>query len=588
FTMGKISLWVEPSAEVPWDTDVTLRCRVPVSSLEQAALNRQYTIYRGSSAIVSKTSNTSDDFLHLLPRVRFSNSGKYQCAVKIEETLKYSNTKKLTVTGLSTPVLSVDKVQVNEGEEITAKCSAPGETGSIFFSFYSNATELVEKQEQSDRVEVKVHLGSAGLHQIHCRYTVMLSPDTFGSQDSNISNSVNVSVTELPIEPVLVVAPEQQIFEGDTLSIDCSISSLQWSQGNVSVFLSQANHLLAYGTNRVQLSLLVRAGDTADLECTMEVGRVTKAVSKRVPVGELFSAPRLTLAPSEVFQEEPMTLTCRSERFAPERLRREDLTYSLVSVGHLLQPGANGVFVGKSLSHDFNYTCEARAKGLSKSSPVLTVRPKVAASVPRIWVKGRAILGRPVRILCQSDSGSPPINYTLLRGWEPVDTVSVQLPSQQAEFTVGVSSSAELSRLTCEARNSPRKAPRSPGLDALVVEPLTEATLTVIPDPADISEGDHLILICGVNGTPPITFKWFRSGQETPLHAITVDKNTSDFQIQHLSQGHSDSYHCQALNYANLILSPPLHIQGAVRLALWKKALIGGVCLLAALVLALV
>lgn len=221
---------------------------------------------------------------------------------------------------------------------------------------------------------------------------------------------------------------------------------------------------------------------------------------------ELFSAPRLTLAPSEVFQEEPMTLTCRSERFAPERLRREDLTYSLVSVGHLLQPGANGVFVGKSLSHDFNYTCEARAKGLSKSSPVLTVRPKgkdgredagpppaplpvsrwprshgptspsssssvvpVAASVPRIWVKGRAILGRPVRILCQSDSGSPPINYTLLRGWEPVDTVSVQLPSQQAEFTVGVSSSAELSRLTCEARNNPRKAPRSPGLDALVV-----------------------------------------------------------------------------------------------------------------------
>lgn len=65
-----------------------------------------------------------------------------------------------------------------------------------------------------------------------------------------------------------------------------------------------------------------------------------------------------------------------------------------------------------------------------------------------------------------------------------------------------------------------------------------------------------------MNGTPPITFKWFRSGQETPLHAITVDKNTSDFQIQHLSQGHSDSYHCQALNYANLILSPPLHIQG--------------------------
>lgn len=97
--MGKIGLWVEPSAEVPRDTNVTLRCRAPVSSAGRAVLTRQYTIYKGSSVVATQTYNTPEDFLHPLPHVRFSNSGKYQCAVRIEDTLKRSDAKKLTVTG---------------------------------------------------------------------------------------------------------------------------------------------------------------------------------------------------------------------------------------------------------------------------------------------------------------------------------------------------------------------------------------------------------------------------------------------------------------------------------------------------------
>lgn len=97
--MGRISLWVEPSTDVPRDTNVTLRCSAPVSSSGQVALTREYTIYRGSSTIYTKTSVSSDDLLYPLPHARFSNSGKYQCAVKIEDTLKTSEAKKLTVTG---------------------------------------------------------------------------------------------------------------------------------------------------------------------------------------------------------------------------------------------------------------------------------------------------------------------------------------------------------------------------------------------------------------------------------------------------------------------------------------------------------
>lgn len=65
-----------------------------------------------------------------------------------------------------------------------------------------------------------------------------------------------------------------------------------------------------------------------------------------------------------------------------------------------------------------------------------------------------------------------------------------------------------------------------------------------------------------MKGTPPVTFKWYRSGQEKPLHTTTAYKNNTDFQISRVSKEHSDSYHCEAFNYANLILSQPVLIQG--------------------------
>lgn len=93
----------------------------------------------------------------------------------------------------------------------------------------------------------------------------------------------------------------------------------------------------------------------------------------------------------------------------------------------------------------------------------------VAASVPKISIEGLAILGRPVKILCGSDSGSPPINYTLFKEYKAVDTAVVQLPSERAVFMVTVSSAAEMGKFMCEARNGPHYAPLSSRLNATVV-----------------------------------------------------------------------------------------------------------------------
>lgn len=83
---------------------------------------------------------------------------------------------------------------------------------------------------------------------------------------------------------MLVVAPEQQIFEGDPLTIECSINSPQWSSESVRLYLSQGSRLLAHGESSVNHSMTALAQETDELVCTLEMGKVVKVVTKTVPV----------------------------------------------------------------------------------------------------------------------------------------------------------------------------------------------------------------------------------------------------------------------------------------------------------------
>ncbi|XP_070769805.1 platelet endothelial cell adhesion molecule isoform X3 [Enoplosus armatus] len=584
FTIKDVTLSIEPSTDVTRDTNVTLRCQAIVSSSGQEPLSREYTIYKDDNTVYTKTSSTSEDLLYPLPSARASNTGMYMCGINIEDKQKTSRAKKLTVTGLSKPVLRLNKGVVSEGEELTARCTAPGETGSIFFFFYEDSEEILRRQVNSNQTEAKLRISSVGIHKIHCAYKVLITADSIKSEESN---TATVSVKELSVAPVIEIFSQHKIYEGDQLVILCTISNFPRSSESVRLDLTQGTQLLGRGDTKVNHSMVALAKDPGEFECRLEMGHVVKVAKKTISVTELFSVPTLTMSPAEVFQKDYMTLTCKSESYASERLGKKELTYTLEPPDSPLTPKDNGVFLGKVLLYDFNYTCVAQAKGIMKHSNTLTVRPKVSVSTPKISVVGRAVLGQPFKILCQSDTGSLPINYTLLRDYDQLSTTSVKQVFQQALFTVSITKPDEISKYMCEAKNSHKEAPLSKRLNATVIVPLTHPTLTVIPDLLEISEGDHLYLICGIKGTTPVTFKWYRVGNEQPLHTTTTYKNNSDYQVHPLSKEHSGMYYCEAFNHANnVIRSDRVTIE--VRLALWKKALIGGFCLLAVSVLVVV
>ncbi|XP_035038540.2 platelet endothelial cell adhesion molecule isoform X2 [Hippoglossus stenolepis] len=577
FAIRNIVLSLEPSTNVTRDTNVTVRCKAIVSSSGSEVLSREYTIYKDSQKVYTKNSSTSEDLLYPLPGARVSNTGKYRCKINIEGKEKTSEATKLTVTGLSKPVLHLNKYVVNEEEEVTASCTAPGETGSIFFYFYEDSKEILEDRVNSNQLEAKFRFSSIGHHTINCAYAVLIIPDSFKSEQSNM---ITVSVKELSITPVLEIFSQSRVYEGDQLNISCTIRNSVNSSVHIThnLYLSHGTKLLSSGETKVNHSMVALAKDPVDFECRLEMGHVDKVTTKMVSVTELFSAPTLTMSPAEVFQKEYMTLTCKSENYASERITREELSYTLKPPDIPLTSMKPGVFSGKALQFDFNYTCVAQAKGIMKHSDTLTVYPKVSVSIPKISVVGKAVLGQPFRILCQSDTGSFPINYTLIRDYEQLSTTTVKLPPQEALFTVTISRPDEISKYMCRAKNNHREALLSKRLNATVIVPLTDPTLTVLPHIPEISEGDHLYLICGTKGSPPVTFKWYRDGNKQPLFTTTTDKNNTHYQVSHLSKEHSGTYYCEAVNHANIVVrSEKVTIE--VRMALWKKAVIGGVCL---------
>uniref|UniRef100_UPI003AABC6BD platelet endothelial cell adhesion molecule isoform X6 n=1 Tax=Centroberyx gerrardi TaxID=166262 RepID=UPI003AABC6BD len=585
FTIRDITLAIEPSTDVSRDTNVTVRCQAAVvSSSGQEALSRTYTIYKDSTMVYTKTTSSSEDLLYPLPEARVSNTGKYRCNIDIEGKKMQSGAKKLTVTGLAAPVLHLNKGEFSEGEEVTATCTAPEETGSIIFYFYADSKELLEERVNSDQAEAKLRFSGAGIRKIHCDYTVLITPDSIKSKESN---SMSVSVKELFITPVLEIIPQQNVYEGDQLCLSCTVRNFQRTSQSISLYLSQGTQLLSIGTTKVNHSMVALAKDSGEFECRLEMGNVVKVATKAVSVTELFSVPTLTVSPAEVFQGDDMKLTCRSENFASEILRRGEVTYAIDPPESRLISSEAGVFSGRALLYDFNYTCTAQAKGIVKRSKVLTVRPKVSVSQPKISVLGKVILGKPFQILCQADRGSLPINYTLMKIYENLNTTTVKLPYQQALFSIIIQKPEEITKFMCEAQNNRRKEGLlSKRLNATVIVPLSGATLTVVPDLADIAEGVDLLLICGIKGTPPVSFKWYRSDSVQPLFTTTSNEVTKHYNVTGVGSKHSGTYYCEAINPANnVVRSQSVTIE--VRMALWKKGLIVASCLLLVTVLVL-
>ncbi|XP_060757464.1 platelet endothelial cell adhesion molecule isoform X3 [Neoarius graeffei] len=573
FTIDQVKLTLLPGTMVERGSNVTLRCEVKVSH-SSSQLMHTLMFLMDESVIYSKNTSEAVVEYNLAP-ARASHSGLYKCQVQILKKEKSSRLQRLSVTGLQTPQLKVQPSVVNEGDEVVATCSAPEEIGSLNIYFYKNNQELHIARYKSNSATITVKVQEPGNISLHCKYMLLLYPSAGHSNNSNI---VNIFVQELQITPSIKILPNAIVVEGDQVDIICNVSD--YSQSGLEVFLTK-DTVLYKGHQSFSHSFVVRANDSGEYVCKTERGNVQKSSKAQLQVAELFSRPILTMTPKYVFEEQRFNLSCS---ISETQITSTDVKYSIYKDKKHLKVGQ--VFSGlASKASSGSYYCKAEAKGINKTSMPLVINVKVPVSAPVIHTVGKIIKGKPFQLQCESEHGTLPINYTLLKFQEPVAHMTVTGPQHSALFNISsISSRNESHSFICLAENQgPLHRKSSLSLNTPVIETVSPPELTlwsyIKTKVYMVTEGVTLILNCSVQqGTVPITFTWYRKGVVNPLNSTQISKTQGSHIIKPITHADEGIYFCQASNDANETKkSHSITIE--VTLAGWKKALIGVSCI---------
>ncbi|XP_010872336.2 platelet endothelial cell adhesion molecule [Esox lucius] len=580
FTIDSVTLSVDPSGEISTGTFVDMNCQVIVSHDSSVPLTHSFNLLHNDVVVFSK--NTTDDaFFYQLMPARAANSGTYMCRVTVQNKSKGSNSKKLVVTGLQTPVLLVNPEMPFEGEEVMATCHALEESGSFYFYFYQDFEQIKQVRASGNMVETKLEMKHAGDKHLHCDYEIVMIGNT---QRSNNSNTVKVTVKELFITPVMNILPGENVIEGDVVDFVCKVVSPPFP---VSVFLTKDKKMLKEASTNLTHRLRVLAEDSGEYVCKAERGNLLREAYKSIRVKDLFSKPLLKMKPREVFEGEVFTLNCSSKDYSSERINSGDVKYSLYWNQVLLTSG--GYYNATAhLSLNGNYSCQAYAldrgqNQVFKSSNQIVLKAKVPVSVPRVSVVGdRLILGKPFQLQCRSENGSLPITYSLLSHHRQVKSRVVNSPRDLAIFNLtSIHSITDLQSFSCKAQNHPSQPPRESSGEYLrrianIIVPVSKPELSMMP--TKVAEGQDLTLTCTVQrGTPPITYTWYHSA--LPMHSITINVMQGSYIIRSVGQEHGGEYYCITSNPSNdTERSGSLIVE--VKLAPWKIFLIAVFCIL--------
>ncbi|XP_029998169.1 platelet endothelial cell adhesion molecule isoform X2 [Sphaeramia orbicularis] len=595
YIIDSIGLTILPSSTVDSGTPVTLHCKASVSHDTSLHLTQTF-LFRRNGVTIHTATTTDDTVLYELGPARAADSGNYECQVTVKEKHKTSVEKTLTVTGLQTPILQLNKITLFESEEVIATCSAPGEKGSLIFNFYQRfrtgePQQIKRVVSQRNASETKLALRHIGDSHLYCDYGIALVPD---AGHSNHSNEIQVIVRALYISPIMNILPSSKVYEGDIIEVVCKVVS---ALRDVEVFLIKDKTVLKKAEISLSHRFTAQEHDTGELVCKAEWNNVQKETYQAISVSELFSKPHLTLEPTNIFEGDRFKLTCSVSIYVPERIRNETLQFAIYKDKLKISNEATYTGLAQPNGHG-NYTCKIQASSLGhsfvKESQTLVIKAKVPVSKPVLSVVGHMlVLGKPFQLLCHSDSGTLPIEYTLHGPGRLPERKVLNNTGERAIFnTSAITSSSDLNRFLCHAKNKQGNPPVISGQQLLrstkIIEPVSVPLLTTVPNIDEISEGQDVTLYCSVlKGTPPITFTWYHTETKEALSSQSSPKLKAAHVINNVQGAHRGGYYCVSNNQASESKQSAT-VKIGVKLAGWKKGLIAVFCILLILALILV
>ncbi|XP_069807842.1 platelet endothelial cell adhesion molecule isoform X2 [Dendropsophus ebraccatus] len=583
FTINTIELKVLPSTKLKIGDRLELQCVVQVAKTTDLELNSTFTFYM-EDVNVYTNSSTGDKVSYIVPKARGSHTGKYRCDVSVEGRRKRSDEVGIEVTGLSSPLINVSKIQTSEGEDVTVRCEAEEEWTYKVFTFY----KINHKgEEKKDKRTVESH-GEANfmvregdeILQFKCEVYLLVTRET-----SPQSSMRTVTVVAQFSKPRIEVLPSLNFTEGQNMSVRCSVQMAPKHSEDMKLTLQKEGNIIdSSTTSTLSYYRVATVNDMGNYTCKVESIRTSKSSSSTITIIELFSRPKLTLQRGSknqfIQEEETIVLQCLVEGLAPKDAN--NLDYKFLGAGRIFTRKGGRFYMTAAERYSGSYVCEVTISNITKQSEPLDVQIYAPVKNPVLTHIMRSnktvVLGDELELTCKVQSGTPPITYSLLRGNGTL-TQTIINEDTEARFVVKSSKSHDLGQYRCQAtnRNTKSSDKYSNIVNVTVIIPISNVHLKIIPENGDVEEGAELSLICMVeDGTLPINYLFYRKkGSEILLKNMTdVKKLHADTQVLKFNKQEDGIYFCTATNGARKEVRSNSEEARAV-LASWKKGVIG-------------
>ncbi|KAM6194100.1 platelet endothelial cell adhesion molecule isoform 5-T6 [Sarcoramphus papa] len=579
FTFNTIEIKVQPSVKVKNGASMSIVCHADISKSTNFQLKHNFTIFKDGK-LVFMTVSDKEDARYEISMARSSDTGEYECTVEAGGKTKSSNSLHVWVTGMTKPILTAEKEEVLEGEVVKLRCELPEEVPPLYFFFRKikmNSTpkdkHVFEPHRNFSVVEFSVEEGD-NILQFDCfgRRTVKLE-----FEDSVYSNKTLVTVREPFIKPTLNAKPSSNITEGDRIQFECSTVVAQMR--DIEIILQKDKTIL----NSVRDEKLLKYSAVATLEdsgeylCKVEQRRASKTTKLNVVVSELFPKPILAASVSKLDENKELTLSCSISGFRKANfsiLRKN-------SNGDTWLRNSRNLTMRVNVNDTGSYICKAEVKGIVKESKPVRINVYAPVSKPTLSVVSglpEVVLGKPLRLICHSVMGTPPIKFTFYKGNE---VKKIVINDTYATFLDENIRLNDKRGYKCDARNNHSSGMKTSNiLNITVIVPIRNASLGSIPY-GEVEDGSETVFLCSVKeGSWPIRFRIFRkTDHEVLLFEKSENADRVMWRKEAMNRQDTGTYYCMASNRANVdVKSHPITI--SVILAAWQKGVIAAFVLI--------
>ncbi|XP_060259133.1 Fc receptor-like protein 5 isoform X4 [Ovis aries] len=451
------------------------------------------------------------------------------------------------VIPVSKPVLTFSSpgTRTFVGDKMSLQCEVQRGSLPIWFQFFREGV-LLKKREAVSWITASYSFFLIAEHSGNYYCT---ADNGFGPQRSE---TMSLSVTVPVSQPVLTLSPPgTRTLVGNEVRLQCEVqrgsSPIQYQFFHEDVLLTKIE---ATSWRTKSYSFSVTAEHSGNYYCTADNGfgpqsSETINLSVIVPV----SRPVLTLRTprAQAVVGDVVQLHCEAQRGSPPILYQ--FYHEDVTLGSSSSPSGEGASFNLFLKteHSGNYFCEANnGQGVQRSYPV-SLSVKVPVSHPVLTLRTprvQAVVGDILEIHCETQRGSPPIQYQFYRENVALGSCS-SLSGGGTSFNLSLTTEHS-GNYSCEADNG-LGVQRSEAVSLSVKVPVSRPVLTLRTARAQVVVGDVLELRCEAQrGSPPILY-WFYHNNVT-LETSTSHSGQGVSLNLSLTAGHSGTYSCEVDN----------------------------------------